>query len=69
VYTVTSCPALRFLAVVYAILSLLKNGQPIGLSIEQAAHETEFSLLELELNLSDWFQKWAASGYFQAINV
>tara|TARA_R110002049_G_scaffold234002_6_gene407342 strand:- start:4299 stop:5225 length:927 start_codon:yes stop_codon:yes gene_type:complete len=54
-------------SVEFAILADLQSGQTIEQSIEQASAHSGFSLLELELHLSDWFRQWAVSGYFQEI--
>ena len=53
----------------YRLLSILASGQPVGAAIEQVAQSAGADLDHLAANLRQWFQHWAAAGYFQAVEL
>ncbi len=51
----------------YAVLKALVEGATILEAVGVAAQQQEADLEELAAHLRDWFQNWASSGFFRAV--
>ena len=53
----------------YQLLSALVAGRAVGEAIEEVAQSPGADLDHLAANLHDWFRRWAALGFFQAVEL
>ena len=53
----------------YQLLGALAGGQSVGAAIEQVAQTAGADLDHLAANLHEWFQRWAAAGYFERVEL
>jgi len=53
----------------YQLLSALAAGQSVGAAIEQVAQTAGADLDPLAADLHQWFQRWAAAGYFERVEL
>ena len=53
----------------YRLLSALVEGKSVTDAIEQVAQADGVDVDHLAVNLHDWFRHWAASGFFQAVEL
>jgi hypothetical protein len=53
----------------YRLLSALVEGKSVADAIEQVAQTSGADLDHLAANLHEWFRHWAASGFFQAVEL
>jgi hypothetical protein len=51
----------------YEVLRVLADGRPLAEALGLAARTADADLDALAGNLRDWFQAWAARGYFRAV--
>lgn len=51
----------------YRLLLALQNGEPIGTAIHQVATTAGTDIDQTAINLRQWFQEWAAEGFFEGI--
>jgi hypothetical protein len=53
----------------YELLGALVSGQPVGQAISQAAQAAGPDLEEFASQLQQWFQTWAAAGFFHRVEL
>ena len=53
----------------YRLLSALVEGKSVTDAIEQVAQSGGADFDRLAANLHEWFRHWAASGFFQAVEL
>ena len=56
-------------ALEYRLLSALAAGRNVGEAITEAARSSGADLDHLAANLHEWFQRWGALGFFQAVEL
>jgi hypothetical protein len=56
-------------ALEYRLLSALVDGKRVADAIGQVAQSGDLDMDHLAANLHDWFRHWAASGFFQAVEL
>jgi hypothetical protein len=53
----------------HSLLEALVGGRTVGEAIEKVAGSAGVDLDRLAANLHDWFRRWAALGFFQAVDL
>lgn len=65
-YIVRRRPLLR---IQFELLRLLQAGRPLGTAIEEAVRSTDADVDHLAVQLRQWFETWAAAGFFRSVEV
>jgi hypothetical protein len=51
----------------FELLQALMSGVPLGAALEHAQETAGDGVEHLSLNVHEWFQRWAAEGFFQSV--